>query len=204
VVDACALKAKWGEMDAAERLEALKEIINEMLTEWGYDEVDVEQGHLPGALGNWTYDENTVYLDYEKTLERDDFGEALNTAIHEAAHAARDMEHGEPMPTGGGHTVPDDVFGEFAVVGEEVEFFEPGEFVPSPEHQEAYTAAEEWTDELMSECPDVPKPPAPAQYGAATDAPAMNFTEEEMEAMMEDDEELPDGDYDLMPDGDLD
>jgi hypothetical protein len=202
-------------MDAAERLDALKEIINDLLEDWGFDEVDVIQGDLStagaegdAALGSWDFDQNTITLDYERTLERDSFDEALDTAIHEATHAARDHAHGQSMGTGGGHRVPDDVFAEFALFGDEVEVYEPGEFVPDDLHREAYIAAEEWVEELLEECPDDPAgPQAPSEYGVSQNAPSMTFTEEEVEAFLAgsgDDEEMPDCDMDIMPDGDLD
>ncbi len=84
-LDLAATSVMWDVMSEDEKLAALEEVINDTLTDLGYEEVDVESGELEAASGQTS--DGTITLDSGSTLSGDPFSEALDTAFHETAHA---------------------------------------------------------------------------------------------------------------------
>lgn len=85
MADPCSVMSNWDNID---QIGDLGELINQALDEWGFDPVDVVEGELDGAAGE--YDSGIVYLDLSHELF-DNPEDALSVAYHEAIHAMRDQ-----------------------------------------------------------------------------------------------------------------
>lgn len=88
-MDPIELVDSWDDLDRDERADALGEIVNDTLEDWGYDPVETDVDALDGA--NAHYDDGEVVFDGEY-LETDNPYEAIETAFHEAAHAMNDQD----------------------------------------------------------------------------------------------------------------
>lgn len=83
----CETYEDWDNID---RFEALKDLIETALDEWGFDSVDFENGEGPKAGAPGEYDDDTIYLDLDHEAF-DDPEIGMSIAYHEAMHAMLDQ-----------------------------------------------------------------------------------------------------------------
>lgn len=88
-MDPCEAYEDWEDWDGDERFEALKELIQEALEEWGFDSVDVVNTDLDGEPPE--YDSGIIYLDTNDDARFGDAQDAMSHAYHEAMHAILDQ-----------------------------------------------------------------------------------------------------------------
>jgi hypothetical protein len=83
----CDVYSDWDELD---HLGALDGLIQDALSEWGFDSVTVVNGEAPGGGAPGEYKDGTIYLDLDNEEWAEWFGdpfEAMTIAYHEAIHA---------------------------------------------------------------------------------------------------------------------
>lgn len=83
----------WDNRTPDEKLDALRNLINDQLAEQGYDPVDVGEGELPDEWAETDEDGHRVTFDKE-SLEEGDLRDLVDTANHEAEHA-RQFQDGD-------------------------------------------------------------------------------------------------------------
>ena len=157
MADICEAAKRWGSMTPDERLQFLDQVINDQLREWGYAPVNVASYVATATSGDyhtqaiWDYDTNTVYVDEVRVLLNDDFDSGLDTANHEAVHAARDKEAG--YNAGADDYVATGIEFGLPIDGEEdPRAYGPGDTVVGPQHTEVYNTAHRLTKEAMDRC----------------------------------------------------
>lgn len=99
-MDRCDLYDRWNEMSKQERLDALKELIQDTAEDWGYAPPEVVDGEFddPGMMGEWDYDSETVSLGMDNYDDPDD---AVDAAYHELGHMMEDYDgFGDPETEG--------------------------------------------------------------------------------------------------------
>jgi hypothetical protein len=86
-VDPCDAYEGWDDADT-DRFETLKELIEDAMEAWGFDEVDVVQGDIEDAPAE--YDSGIIYLDMsDEAFENAQ--DAMAIAYHESIHAMLDQ-----------------------------------------------------------------------------------------------------------------
>jgi hypothetical protein len=190
--DLCDVQDDWKDATNDERLEMLRDIVEEKMREDGFDPVNVERYvAADDAVAIWDANTNTIYVDEERTLGQNDFGEAVDTAYHEAIHAERDQVWGGSAPTGD-RTVTRDV-GVYDLESDELRFDQETETVLGDDHVEVYEAARTESRADLERCGEAD------DYGAARDLDEDGTDDDEddvLEFDMEDLDGLDDEDSD--------
>jgi hypothetical protein len=119
----------WRAMDAGERFDFLRELIDTALTDWGYDSVDVVAGTPPkGAEMQYDRNRDEVTIDTTKVGAADyTEWEAASLAIHETLHAVDDQDYGGSYDYGGDQS-------------------------QSPVHNQLDLTAKEWITQQLEAC----------------------------------------------------
>lgn len=87
----CDTLATWDDIGpSSERFTELRDFVNDLLTEWGFDAPEWSDQKGPGQEGPGMYDDGTIYLDPD-FLSDADGADAVNVAIHEGLHAGIDQ-----------------------------------------------------------------------------------------------------------------
>jgi len=80
----------WDSWSYSERVEALNQLANEILDQYGYeDDVDVDTGAAAGRLGY--YDDGSIIM-VPSQIEDPNPEEAIDTVNHETVHAMNDQD----------------------------------------------------------------------------------------------------------------
>lgn len=85
----CNTSENWESWDNNQRFEALEELIQEALEEWGFDSVEVvntDLGENPPE-----YKDGVIYLDLNNKSIFDNSQDAMSVAYHEVMHAMLDQ-----------------------------------------------------------------------------------------------------------------
>jgi len=119
----------WNAMNAGERFDFLRELVDTALTDWGYESVDVVPGTAPPGAEAY-YDRNRVEIAIDVNQIGDSsYGEwdAASLVIHEVLHAVDDQDYGGSY----------DYFGDQSV---------------SPVHNQLDQTAKGWVSQQLESC----------------------------------------------------
>lgn len=83
-MDPCNTYENWENWDNEQRFENLKELIQETLAEWGFDNIEVVNTNLDGDPPE--YNSGNIYIDLNDSSRFADPGDAMNFAYHEIMH----------------------------------------------------------------------------------------------------------------------
>ena len=86
----------WEKMDPGERFDFLRQMIEQSLDDWHYDQVDVVAGTAPdGAERYYDRENKTLVIDVDKVGADDYSGfDGVSLGIHEVLHALDDQDYG--------------------------------------------------------------------------------------------------------------